>query len=31
VSAQIIPMGGEVRQYRVAPNPAALRTFNITL
>ena len=28
--AQIIPMGGEVRQYRVAPNPAALRTFGIT-
>jgi heavy-metal exporter, HME family len=28
--AQVIPMGGEVRQYRVAPNPAALRAFNIT-
>ena len=27
--AQAIPMGGEVRQYRVAPNPAALRAFNI--
>jgi CzcA family heavy metal efflux pump len=28
--AQVIPMGGEVRQYRVAPNPSALRAFNIT-
>jgi HME family heavy-metal exporter len=28
--AQVIPMGGEVRQYRVAPNPAALRAFGIT-
>ena len=27
--AQVIPMGGEVRQYRVSPNPAALRAFNI--
>jgi HME family heavy-metal exporter len=28
--AQVIPMGGEVRQYRVAPNPAALRAFGIS-
>ena len=28
--AQVIPMGGEVRQYRVAPNPAALRAFGVT-
>lgn len=28
--AQVIPMGGEVRQYRVSPHPAALRAFNIT-
>jgi HME family heavy-metal exporter len=28
--AQVIPMGGEVRQYRVAPSPAALRTFGMT-
>ena len=28
--AQVIPMGGEVRQYRVAPNPAALRAFGLT-
>jgi HME family heavy-metal exporter len=28
--AQVIPMGGEVRQYRIAPNPAALRAFGIT-
>lgn len=28
--AQVIPMGGEVRQYRVSPNPSALRAFNIT-
>ena len=28
--AQVIPMGGEVRQYRVAPNPAALRALGIT-
>jgi HME family heavy-metal exporter len=28
--AQVIPMGGEVRQYRVAPNPPALRALNVT-
>jgi CzcA family heavy metal efflux pump len=28
--ARVIPMGGEVRQYRVAPNPAALRAFGMT-
>ena len=28
--AQVIPLGGEVRQYRVAPQPAALRTLGIT-
>jgi HME family heavy-metal exporter len=28
--AQVIPMGGEVRQYRVSPNPPALRSLNIT-
>jgi HME family heavy-metal exporter len=28
--AQVIPIGGEVRQYRVAPNPAALRAFGMT-
>jgi HME family heavy-metal exporter len=28
--AQVIPMGGEVRQYRVAPNPVALRAFGVT-
>ncbi len=28
--AQVIPMGGEVRQYRVSPQPAALRALNVT-
>ena len=28
--AQVIPMGGEVRQYRVSPNPPALRALNVT-
>jgi heavy-metal exporter, HME family len=28
--AQVIPMGGEVRQFRVAPQPAALRALHVT-
>src|SRR4051812_6386845 len=28
--AQVIPIGGEVRQYRIAPHPPALRTLGIT-
>ncbi len=27
--AQVIPMGGEVRQFRISPNPAAMRAFGI--
>ena len=28
--AQVIPMGGEVKQYRIAPHPDALRAFGIS-